>query len=73
MEPSQLGSLKGIIGTRDMGFILVQPLAVKVKAYDPVLGGIAYVSVTRERNPLDLVLDLMLLVLNYRRVVPLYI
>ena len=33
-------------------FILVRPLTVKVKAYDPVLGGIAYVSITRERNRL---------------------
>ena len=52
-------------------FILVLPLTVKVKAYDPVLSGIAYVSITRE-NPLDLVLDLMLLALNRHRVIPLY-
>ena len=42
--------LKGV--NRDKGherFILVRPLTVKVKAYDPVLGGIAYVSITRER------------------------
>ena len=31
MEPSQLGSLKGLNGTKDTGFILVRPLAVKVK------------------------------------------
>ena len=32
MEPSQLESLKGLIGTKDTrGFILVRPLAVKVK------------------------------------------
>ena len=49
MEPSQLGSLKGLIGTKDMRFILVQPLTVKVKAYGPVLSGIAYVSITREQ------------------------
>ena len=49
MEPSQLGSKKGIIGTKDMRFILVRPLAVKVKAYDLVLSGIMYVSITRER------------------------
>ena len=49
MEPSQLGSLKVLIGTKDMRFILVQPLAVKVKSYDLVLGGINYESITRER------------------------
>ena len=42
MEPSPLGSLKGLNGTKDTRFIFVRPLAVKVKAYDPVLGGIAY-------------------------------
>ena len=71
MEPSQLGSLKGLIGTKDTWFILVRPLTVKVKAYDPVLSGIAYVSITRERIA-DLALELMLLALNHRRVVPLY-
>ena len=49
VEPSQLGSLKGLNGTRNMRVILVRPLTVKVKAYDPVLSGIAYVSITRER------------------------
>ena len=49
MESSQLRSLKGLNGTNDTRFILVRPLAVKVKAYDPVLGGIAYESITRER------------------------
>ena len=49
MEPSLWVSLKGLIGTKDMGFILVRPLAVKVKAYDLVLSGIMYVSITRER------------------------
>ena len=48
MEPSELGSLKGLNGTKDTGFILVWPLEAKVKAYDLVLGGIAYVSITRE-------------------------
>ena len=52
MEPSQLGSLKGLIETKDTGFILVRPLTVKVKAYDLVLSGIAYVSITREGNRL---------------------
>ena len=49
MEPLQLGSLKGLIGTKDTGFIVVRPLMVKVKAYDPVLSGIVDVSITRER------------------------
>ena len=49
VEPSQLGSLKGLNGTRNTRVILVWPLTVKVKAYDPVLSGIAYVSITRER------------------------
>ena len=49
MEPSQLGSLKGLNWTKDTRIILVRPLTVKVKAYDPVLSGIAYVSITRER------------------------
>ena len=49
MEPSRRVSLKGL--KRDKvrkEFILVRPLVVKVKAYDPVFGGIAYVSITRE-------------------------
>ena len=49
MEPSQLGSLKGLNGTKDTRFILVRPLVVKVKAYDPLFRGIAYESITRER------------------------
>ena len=41
--------LKGVkTGQRTQEFILVRPLAVKVKAY-PVSGGIAWVSITRER------------------------
>ena len=42
-------SLKGLIGTKDTRFILVRPLMVKVKAYDLVLSGVAYVSITREQ------------------------
>ena len=49
MEPSQLGSLKGLIGIKDTRFILVRQLTVKVKAYDPVLSEIAYDSLTGER------------------------
>ena len=33
VEPSQLGSLKGLSGTKDTRIILVRPLTVKVKAY----------------------------------------
>ena len=33
VEPSQLGSLKGLIGIVDTRIILVRPLTVKVKAY----------------------------------------
>ena len=33
VEPSQLGSLKGLSGTRNTRVILVRPLTVKVKAY----------------------------------------
>ena len=41
MEPSQLGSFKGVkTGQRIQEFILVWPLTVKVKAYDPVVVGL---------------------------------
>ena len=33
VEPSQLGSLKGLNGTKDTRIILVRPLTLKVKAY----------------------------------------
>ena len=33
VEPSQLGSLKGLNETRNTRVILVRPLTVKVKAY----------------------------------------
>ena len=33
VEPSQLGSLKGLSGTRNTRVILVPPLTVKVKVY----------------------------------------
>ena len=65
-------SLTGL--KRDKGhreFILVQPLAVEVKAYSS-LGlyclGFNYQGV----NTLDLVLDLFFLALNHHRVTPLY-
>ena len=33
VEPSPLGSLKGLNGTKDTEIILVRPLTLKVKAY----------------------------------------
>ena len=56
-----------------MGFILVQPLKVKVKAYDPVFEWDCLCLEYQGAKSLDLALDLMLLALNRRRVVPLYI
>ena len=71
MEPSQLGSLKGLIGTRDtIGFILVRPLAVKVRPTSSWVG--IDVSMTRERDTLCPVLDELFLSLRRQRVVPLY-
>ena len=56
MEPSQLGSLKGLIGTKDMReFILVRPLTVKVRPTASWVG--IDVSMTRERDTLCLALD----------------
>ena len=71
VEPSQLGSLKGLNGTKDTKVILVRPLTVKVKAY------VQFEVFTwgfddQGAKPLCLAIDLMLLVLNRRRVVPLY-
>ena len=71
MEPSQLGSLKGLIGTKDMrGFILVRPLTVKVRPTSSWVG--IDVSMTRERDTLCLALDELFLALSRQRVVPLY-
>ena len=47
VEPSQLGSLKGLSGTRDMWIILVRPLTVKVKAYVQFEVVLIRVSTTR--------------------------
>ena len=56
MEPSQLGSLKGLIGTKDTrGFILVRPLTVKVRPTSSWVG--IDVSMTRERDTLCPALD----------------
>ena len=71
MEPSQLGSLKGLIGTRDTrGFILVRPLTVKVRPTSS-RGGID-VSMTREQDMLCPALDELFLALSRQQVIPLY-
>ena len=71
MEPSQLGSLKGLNGTNDTrGFILVQPLMVKVRPTSSSVG--IDVSMTRERDTLCLALDQLFLALSRQQVVPLY-
>ena len=71
MEPSQLGSLKGLNGTRNTRVILVRPLTVKVKAYVQLRW---YCLGFRRpgAKPPCLAIDLILLLLNRRRVVPLY-
>ena len=63
MEPSQLGSLKGLIGTKDTrGFILLRPLTVKVRPTSSWVG--IDVSMTRERDTLCPVLDESFLALS---------
>ena len=71
MEPSQLGSLKGLIGTRDTrGFILVRPLTVKVR---PTSSWVDIdVSMIREQHTLCPALDELFLALNRQQVIPLY-
>ena len=71
MEPLQLGSLKGLIGTKDTrGFILVRPLTVKVR---PTCSWVDIdVSMTRERDMLCPALDELFLSLSRQQVVPLY-
>ena len=71
MEPSQLGSLKGLNGTKDTrGFILVRPLTVKVRPTSSWVG--IDVSMTRERDTLCLALDELFLALSRQWVIPLY-
>ena len=71
MEPSQLGSLKGLIRTKDTrGFILVRPLKVKVRPTSSWVG--IDVSMTRERDTLCLALDELFLALSHQGVAPLY-
>ena len=71
MEPSQLGSLKVLNGTRNTGIILVRPLTVKVQAYDPVEWDCLCLNYQGAES-LDLALDLMFLALKRRRVISLY-
>ena len=61
IEPSQLGSLKGLNGTRNTRVILVRPLTVKVKAYDPVVVELMGLN-EQGANPLYLSLELLFLV-----------
>ena len=75
MEPSQLGSLKGL--NRAKGherFILVRPLAVKVKPspVDVVLLGFDDQGAKYASLALDLLFLASLVAISRRRVVPLY-
>ena len=72
MEPSQLGSLKGLNGTRNTKIILVRPLAVKVKAYVQFEVVLIRVTITRELNSYAPLSMRLLSSLNRCRVVPLY-
>ena len=72
VEPSQLGSLKGLIGTKDTRFILVRPLTVKVKAYVQFEVVLIRVTITRELNSYARLSMRLLSPLNRCRVVPLY-
>ena len=71
MEPSQLGSMKGL--NRDKGherFILVWPLKVKVRPTSSWVG--IDVSMTGERDMLCPALDELFSALSRQQVVPLY-
>ena len=72
MEPSQLGSLKGLSRTRNTRVILVRPLTVKVKAYVQFEVVLIRVSITRELNRYARLSMRLFLSLNRCRVVPLY-
>ena len=72
MEPSQLGSLKGLCGTRNTRVILVQPLTVKVKAYVQFEVLLIRVTIARELNSYARFSMRLLLPLNRCRVLPLY-
>ena len=72
MEPSQLGSLKGLIRTKDTRFILVRPLTVKVKAYVQFEVLLIRVTIARELNSYARLSMRLLSPLNRCRVLPLY-
>ena len=72
MEPSPLGSLKGLNGTRNTRVILVRPLTVKVKAYVQFEVVLIRVTITRELNRCAWLSMRLFLSLNRCRVVPLY-
>ena len=72
MEPSQLGSLEGLNGTRNTRVILVRPLTVKVKAYVQCEVVLIRVSIARELNRYAWLSTRSSLSLNRCRVVPLY-
>ena len=72
MEPSQLGSLKGLCGTRNTRIILVRPLTVKVKAYVQFEVLLISVTIARELNSYARLSIKLLSPLNRCRVVPLY-
>ena len=71
VEPSQLGSLKGLIGTKDTRIYTSSAPYGEGRPTSSCVG-IIEVSMTRERNALCLALDLLSLALSRRRVVPLY-
>ena len=72
VEPSQLGSLKGLNGTRNTRVILVRPLTVKVKAYVQFEVVLIRVTITRELNCYARLSMRLFLSLNRCWVVPLY-
>ena len=72
VEPSQLGSLKGLNGTRNTRVILVRPLTVKVKAYVQFEVILIRVTIARELNSYARLSMRLLSPLNRCRVVPLY-
>ena len=72
MEPSQLGSLKGLCGTRNTRVILVQPLTVKVKAYVQFKVLLIRVTIAREVNSYARFSMRLLSPLSRCRVLPLY-
>ena len=72
MEPSQLGSLKGLSGTRNTRVILVWPLTVKVKAYVQFEVISTRVTIARELNSYARFSMRLLSLLNRYRILPLY-